>query len=338
VKVSDGDRFCADPGRCAALLLHGDPSLVAVRRDAFARAHGGDRASGGLVFERIAGDALRRDPSALDTVMRARGFFETWRCVLVEGASDGVVAETMAAVDLAGSETALIVTAPALKGGSKLRKAFEAHRTAAAIGCWPEPPSMGDVMAFLRDRGVREVSEDGEAALRDMAAGVERGAFWSEIDKLALYIGDRSGPVTAEDVRACGPIDYASQVDAVFEAVAARAPDRLRSAMARLEAQGVGEETVLALGLWRFRTLLTAHAIMQAQGCGAEAALGRLSPPIRWPRSEPMARQLKRWRAPAIEHGFGVLLTAQAALRRSPSMAKRALVERTLLRLAVGGG
>ncbi len=337
MKVSDPDRFCAEPGGCAALLLHGDPTLAAERRDAFARAHGRARGAADIVYERIAGDALRRDPSALDTAMRARGFFAEWRCVLVEGASDAAAEAAAAAIALADADTALIVTAPALKAGSKLRKAFESHQRAAAIGCWPSPPELGAILAHLRAGGVGAVAPEAEAALRDMASAVDRGALWTELDKLALYVGP-GGPVSAADVLACGPQDFSSEVDTALDAVAERAPERLRRAMARLDAQGVTEETVLALALWRFRTLVSARAIMDAQGCGAEAALGRLSPPIRFPRSRPLARQLDRWRGAALEHGFSALLDAQAAARRAPAMAKRALVERTLLRLAMSGG
>ena len=338
MKVSHPDRFCAAPGACCAVLFHGDSGLAAERRDAFARAHGGDRIEGALTFERIDGDALRRDPALLDTTMRARGFFADWRCVLVENAGDATVTEIAEAIDIADADTALVVVAGRLSAGSKLRKAFEGHRRAGAVACWPEPPSRSDIAAHLHARGVADIDRDAEAALADMAATIDRGAFWTELDKLALYRAGADGPLTAEDVRACGPTAFGAEVDAALDAIADRAPERLRRAMARLDAQGVGEETVLALALWRFRTLLSARAIMDVRGMGPEPALAKLSPPIRFPRSKPLARQLEGWRARALEAGFQTLLEAQTALRGSPAVAKRALVERALLRVALGGG
>jgi DNA polymerase-3 subunit delta len=269
--------------------------------------------------------------------MRARGFFSASRCVLVDGASDALAPALEAAIPLTDAETALIVTAGQLKAGSKLRKLFEASKRAMAIACWPEPPNAADVTAYLHARGVRDIAPDASAALHDMAAALDRGALWAELDKLALYAVDPAAPLTGADVRACGPADFGSQVDAVLDAVSERAPDRLRAAMARLDAQGVGEETVLALALWRFRTLIAARALMESQGCSADIALGRLSPPIRFPRSRPFAAQLARWGARALEHGFATLLEAQTALRRAPALSKRAVAERALLRLALGG-
>jgi DNA polymerase-3 subunit delta len=317
--------------------VYGDSGLAAERRDAFAAAHAGRAGAAPGPWERLRPDQMRRDPAALDTAMRARGLLDDWRCVLVEEAADALAGAIGAAIDLADAQVALIVEAGSLRAGSKLRKLFEAHPSAAALPCWPSPPSAAEIAERLKAAGVAAIAPEASAALLEMGAAMDRGAFWGEIDKLALYAAGRAGPVTAADVAACGPRDFGSDVDSALDALAQRDPAALRRALARLEAQGVGSEAILALALRRFRTLLEAWAVMQAQGCDAETALGRLSPPIRFPRSKPLARQLSAWRGPALDRGFQILREAQAAQRGAASVAGRAMVERAMLRVALGG-
>lgn len=341
MKLSDeaAAGFCARPDPAVrAALLYGDPDLVAERRAVLTGAYlGADRAAGEV--ERVTADALRRDAAALDAALRSRGFFATRRVVILEDAGDGLADAVEAALPASGPDAALIVCAGSLRAGGALRRLFEGARGAAALACWGRTPDRGAIAARLDALGAPAPDAEGMAALEGLADGLERGAFWTELDKLALYKGREAGPITAADVAASGPSTIGSALDAALDAVAGGKPGAVRAALARLAAQGVDDDAVAAAAVRRFRSLAAAAALMEAESLGAEAALGRLRPPIRFPRAKPLALTLARWRRREIEEALAALCDLHATARAAGASAhRRAMVERALIRVAMTAG
>ena len=334
VSPQSADRFCDAPDPAArAFLFYGDPGLVRERRDRLTARLAAQ--AGELDIARVEAETARRDPAALDDALRARSFFGGARCVVIDGAGDGLAKPLAAAFDALDGAAFLVATAGSLKAGTGLRKLFESRKIAAAVPCHAAAPEESEIRAFLAARGVAEITPEAAAALRDFAAGLDRGVLWRALEVVALYKGEEPGPLTEAAWRAAGPADFTSTLDVALDATAEGRPEAVRRALARVAAQGVSADAAASAALRRFRTLAAAAAIRARERCDGESALGKLRPPVRFPLSKPLARQLERWDAAALEAAVAALAEAQAEIRGGGTAPHFATLERRLIRVAL---
>ena len=315
-----------DPGRAGLLIYGADPVRVSEARRRVLPALLGPGAEEEMRLERIPAADLRRDPAALQTAMTSAGFFPGPRAVLVEDAADGLAPVLSDALDShRPGDAQVIATAGMLPARSKLRKAFEAHPTAAAIPLYDDPPGRPEVEAALAAEGIaadpgavaalEEIArQGGPAVLRDCAA------------KLALYRHGEDGPASPEDVAAIAPAPPDSEIDAVLDAAAAGDAAALAPLLRRLPSRS-GAAVALTIAATRhFRTM---HA-------AATVGTAGMRPPLFGPRKARIERQARDWGAPRLEEALSILIDADLALRapgtRAPAMP---LAERTLVRLAM---
>lgn len=322
-----------DADKTGLLIYGGDAMRVALRRQQVVKALVGPQGEEEMRFTRIAGADLRKDPAMLADAVKAVGFFPGPRVVLVEEVNETLADKIIPAVeDWAPGDAQVIVTAGSLKATSKLRKFFEAHRNAYAVGIYDDPPSRGEIEGMLKDGGLQNLSDE---AMRDMVAlaqTLDPGDFRQTVEKLSLYkLGDPV-PVTGADIEACAPASTEAAIDDVLNVVAEAQPSEIGPVMARLQAQGV-QGVALCIGAMRhFRTL---YAVASHPG-GPGEGIGRLRPPVFGPRRDRILRQAQGWGAAKLQDALTLLtdtdLQLRSAGRTAPDMA---LVERTLIRLAM---
>ncbi|MGR3372085.1 DNA polymerase III subunit delta [Pseudooceanicola nanhaiensis] len=325
-----------DADKTGLLIYGGDAMRVALRRQQVVKALVGPQGEEEMRFTRIAGADLRKDPAMLADAVKAVGFFPGPRVVLVEEVNETLADKIIPAVeDWAPGDAQVIVTAGSLKATSKLRKFFESHRNAYAVGIYDDPPSRGEIEGMLKDGGLQNLSDE---AMRDMVAlaqTLDPGDFRQTVEKLALYkLGDPV-PVTGADIEACAPASTEAAIDDVLNVVAEAQPSEIGPVMARLQAQGV-QGVALCIGAMRhFRTL---YAVASHPG-GPGEGIGRLRPPVFGPRRDRILRQAQGWGAAKLQDALTLLtdtdLQLRSAGRTAPDMA---LVERTLIRLAMMAG
>ncbi|HAW46187.1 MAG TPA: DNA polymerase III subunit delta [Roseovarius sp.] len=322
-----------EPQRTGLLIYGPDAMRVALKRQEMIAALLGSGAEEEMRLTRLAAADLRRDPAMLLDAVKAQGFFPGARAVLLEDANDSVADPVLAALaDWAEGDAQIVVTAGQLKATSKLRKAFEAHRNAYAVGIYDDPPSRDEIEAVLARAGLSDIPGPVMADLAALARTLDPGDFRQTMEKLALYkLGDDSA-LTAGDIAACAPASTEAGLDDILDVVAeGRAPE-IGPVLRRLKAQGV-QPVGLCIGAARhFRALYTAAA----DPGGAAKGIARLRPPVFGPRRDRMLRQAQNWGAPKLEQALSILtetdLTLRSAAQRAPEMA---LVERALIRLAM---
>lgn len=331
----DAPGYFARPeaGRTGLLIYGGDAMRVALRRQQVVKALVGPQGEEEMRYTRIAGSELRKDPAMLSDAIKAVGFFPGPRVVLVEEANETLAGHILPAVeDWAEGDAQVIVTAGALKATSKLRKFFEGHRNAYAVGIYDDPPSRGEIEGMLKDGGLNNLSDDAMRDLVALAQTLDPGDFRQTIEKLALYKLNDPVPVTGEDIEACAPASTEAAIDDVLNVVAEAQPAEIGPVMKRLQAQGV-QGVALCIGAMRhFKTL---YAVASHPG-GPGEGIGRLRPPVFGPRRDRILRQAQSWGAVKLQDALTLLtdtdLQLRSAGRTAPDMA---LVERALIRLAM---
>lgn len=319
----------------AGLLIHGaDAMRVALKRQQVIAALIGPKGEEEMRLTRLPASALRKDRAALIDAVKARGFFPGLRVVFVEEAGDGL-AETIGAAlrDWQPEDARIIVTAGALPARSPLRKLFETHPDAHALPVYDDPPGRDEIEAELVRAGLKQVDS---AAMQDIVAlsrELDPGDFRLTLEKLALYkLGDAT-PVTCADVLACAPSTIEAAMDDVLHCVAEAREADIGPLVRRLEGQGV-QPVALCIGATRhFRVLHMAASHPD----GIAAGIARVRPPVFGPRRERMERQARQWGVGRLERALQMLVETDLALRSSARAPQMAVIERTLIRLAMMG-
>ncbi len=322
-----------DPARAGLLIFGADPMRVALKRQQVLAALLGPEAEAEMRLTRLSGGDLRQDPASLLDAVKAIGFFPGPRAVFVEEAGDSATEAVQAALeDWRPGDAQIVVTAGALKAGSKLRKLFEGHRNALAAGIYDDPPSRGEIERMLGAAGLRAVPADSMTALTELAARLGPGDFAQTLEKLALYKHGDPGELTPEDIAACAPQSSEAALDDVLNVVAEARSGEIGPLIRRLQAQGATPVSLCIGATRHFRTL---YAAASDPG-GAAAGVGQLRPPVFGRRRDQILRQAQAWDPARLETALTLLTDADLALRSAGRTAPAmALVERTLIRIAM---
>jgi DNA polymerase III subunit delta len=321
-----------DPTGTGYLIYGEDVMRVALRRQEVIAALIGPEGEGEMRLTRIAAADLRKDAAGLNDAIKAQGFFPGPRVVLVEDATDGL-AETIGhgLTDWRAGDAQIIITAGALTAKSALRKLFEGHRTAHAIGLYDEPPSDSEIDGLLADAGLARVSRDARGTIGAMARVLSPGDFRQTVEKLGLYMFGSTAELTPDDVAACAPQSSEAEVDDLVAIVADGRTADIAPILRRLYAQGVSPVTLSIMALRHFRAL---HTVV-SDPSGPASGIGRLRPPVFGPRRDAVIRQVGNWGRDRLEKGLVVLIDTDLQLRSTSKAPPQAVVERALIRLAM---
>ncbi|WP_238371766.1 DNA polymerase III subunit delta [Heliomarina baculiformis] len=333
----DANGYFAKPDAdSTGLLIYGaDAMRIALKRQQVLAALLGPTAEEEMRLTRIMGADLRKDPAALLDAVKAVGFFPGTRAVFVEDANDNSAPALAAALDdWTPGDAQMIVTAGALKASSKLRKMFESHRNAFAVGIYDDPPSRAEIEKILLDAGLTNIPGDSMAALGNLARELGPGDFTQTMEKLTLYKRGDSTPLSIEDIDAVAPRSTEAALDDVLNVVAESRSGEIGPLIQRLQSQGT---TAVSLCIGATRHFRTLYAAASHPG-GAAEGVGRLRPPVFGPRRDRIVRQAQNWGAPKLETALGVLTDTDLQLRSAGQTAPAmAVVERALIKLAMLG-
>ncbi len=321
-----------DPSHTGLLIFGADPMRVATKRQDVVAALVGPQGEEEMRLTRINGADLRKDPALLDDAIKAQGFFPGHRVAFVEDATDGLSKVFAAALaDWQQGDAQVIVTAGQLTAKSALRKVFEGHQNAVAIGIYDDPPSIADIEQSLAEAGLNQPGRDVMDALMALAGSLEPGDFRQTIEKVSLYKRGDDTPLTIADVMANAPQSAEVDVDDVLEVVANGQADELGPVLRNLYAQGV---TPVALSIGAMRHFRRLHVVASDPG-GPAAGVGKLRPPVFGPRRDKIARQAGHWGRDRLERALTALTDVDLQLRSANTAPQGALMERTLIRLAM---
>jgi DNA polymerase-3 subunit delta len=281
---------------------------------------------------RLSAAELRSDGALLFDAVKAVGFFPGPRAVQVDQATDGLSAVLEATLsDWQKGDAQIIVTAGVLAKRSSLRKLFEGSKTAYVAAVYADPPGRAEIEDLLKSVGLGNVDRAAMVDLETLARTLSAGDFRQTIDKLGLYKRGDAAPVSPQDLEAVAPLSREAELDDILHATAEAASGSIGPILSRLKAQGVAPVTLCIAALRHFRAL---HAAASHPG-GAEAGLSAQRPPVFGPRRERLKRQVSRWGRPQLESAISMLVETDMALRSSTSAPQMAMMERTLIRLAM---
>ncbi len=321
-----------DPDAAGCLIYGEDAVRVGQLRAGLVSALLGPNADEEMRLTRLTAAELRSDNALLLDAVKAVGFFPGPRAVQVDQATDGLTPVFEAALsDWQPGDAQIIVTAGVLAKRSSLRKLFEGARSAYVAAVYDDPPGRAEIEELLKGADITNVDRAAMTDLETLARTLSAGDFRQTIDKLGLYKRGDATPVSPEDLDAVAPLSREAELDDILHATAETASGAIGPILSRLKAQGVAPVTLCIAALRHFRAL---HAAACHPG-GAEAGLSAQRPPVFGPRRDRLKRQLSRWGRPQLETAISMLVETDLALRSSTAAPQMAMMERTLIRLAM---
>ncbi len=323
-----------DAAKTGLLIYGGDAMRVALKRAQVIKALVGEKGDEEMRLSRIPASDLRKDPALLGDAIKAQSFFPGPRVAFVEGAADGLAKIIGAALqDWQAGDAQVIVTAASLNARSALRKLFEAHKNAYAVGIYDDPPSRAEIEAELTSKGLTNIDTEAMQEITGFAQVLDPGDFRQVLEKLSLFkLGDTS-PVSVQDVLDCAPATTGAALDDVLNCVAEARHGDIGPIMGKLSAQGV-QPVGICIGATRHFRIL--HAAASAPG-GPAAGMSSMRPPVFGPRRDRMIRQAQNWGVHRLETALQMLTDADLGLRSAATAPQKAAMERTLIRLAMLG-
>ena len=327
-------RYFARPeaGRTGLLIYGADAMRVALKRQEVIASLIGPQGEEEMRLARMSGADLRSDPAQLLDAIKAQGFFPGPRVAFVEEAADSHAPAIQAALeDWAEGDAQIIVTAKALNARSALRKLFEKHPNAYAAGIYDDPPTREEIEAELSRAGLERIDRDAITDLTALSRDLDPGDFRQVLQKIALYKLDDDTALASADVAACAPLSTEAVMDDVLNIVAEARLAEIDPVLQKLRAQGVAP-VGLCIGATRhFRTL---HAAC-CDPRGPSAGIAAMRPPVFGPRRDMLQRQAQKWGVRKLEAALEILTDTDLKLRSSTRAPTMALMERTLIRLAM---
>jgi DNA polymerase-3 subunit delta len=321
-----------DAGAAGLLVYGADPMRVALKRQEVIAALIGPQGESEMRLTRIQAADLRKDPALLLDAVKAVGFFPGARVALVEDATDGLTELLGAALkDWRAGDAQIIVTAGQLAAKSALRKLFESHPAAPAIGLYDDPPTREEIEDELKRAGLTRIDSQAMSDLTALARELDPGDFRQTLEKIALYKWRDDTPLTPVEVVACAPATIEAEIDDVLHAAAEGETARIGPLMRRLEGQGIAPVRLCIGALQHFRAL---HAAASDPG-GVASGIARMRPPIFGPRRDRLQRQAQNWHKGRLEEALALILDTDLTLRSTSKAPAYALVERALIRLTM---
>ncbi|MFV2002716.1 MAG: DNA polymerase III subunit delta [Paracoccaceae bacterium] len=336
LSARDADGYFArpDPDKTGILIFGADAMRVALKRQQVIGALVGPSGEEEMRLVRLQAGELRKDPAALLDAIKSPSFFAGPRVVFVQDAGDGLAKTIANALSqwLEG-DAQIVVTAAGLPARSGLRKLFEGHKNAYCVGIYDDPPSRAALQAELERARIGELDSDAMHEIVALSQTIGPSELRQTLEKLSLYKTGDKNPTTAQDVQAIAPATIEVALDDVLNCVAeARAGD-ISPVLRKLAGQGV-QPVGLCIGASRyFRTL---HAAACDPG-GPVAHLSRVRPPVFGARRDRMGRQAQSWGVARLERAIKMLTDADLSLRSASRAPQMAMIERTLIRLAMLG-
>ncbi|SHH23633.1 DNA polymerase III, delta subunit [Cognatiyoonia sediminum] len=323
-----------NPDHSAILIFGADPMRVATKRQDVISALVGPNGDEEMRLTRINGADLRKDPALLSDAIKAQGFFPGHRVAFVEDATDGLSKIIDAALaDWQAGDAQVLITAGQLTAKSALRKVVEGHSNAVAIGIYDDPPTRDEIEATLAENGLSVPNRDVMDAIMVLSQSLEPGDFRQTMEKVSLYKRGDTSELTVEDITACAPSGAEVDIDDVLDVVTFGRSDQIGPALRNLYAQGV---TPVALCIGAMRHFRRLHVVASDPG-GPGSGAGKLRPPVFGPRRDKIARQAGNWGRDRLERALTALTDTDLQLRSASTAPQLALMERTLIRLAMMG-
>jgi len=245
-------------------------------------------------------EILSEEPARLSDEANAMSMMGGKRLIRVEDAGDKLTSTIKDYLESPNENALIVLEAGELSPRSSLRKACESAKNAAAVPCYVEDER--DISRLIRDTAKsagKQIDPDAVQWLSSNITGNRQKAR-SELEKLILYKGDETTPISLNDARAACGESGATALDDFVYSVAGHNPEAALRSLHTLNEEGVNFIVTLRSLQNHFRKLHLAKSMVTTQNMSPDQATKAMKPPIFFKQQGPFTAQLNRWTLPGL--------------------------------------
>lgn len=282
-----------DPAARVILVYGPDAGLVCERAETMGKTVVSDL-NDPFNVATLSGDILADDPARLSDEAGAISMMGGDRLVRVMGAGDKVANLVKDYLENPSDSAVVIIESGDLGPRSSLRKLCETSPAAAAVPCYIEDErDIGRLIVNMMQQEQITISSDAIQALASNIVG-DRQKARREIEKLLIYKGKDTSPISYEDVQAAIGDAGAITLDELVYAVAGGQAGTALAAYNKLVHEDVSFIVILRSVQNHFRKLHLACGYMES-GLSVDQAAGKLKPPLFFKVAPQFKAQMQRW-------------------------------------------
>lgn len=336
IQFRDIENFVRAPDKAArVILIYGpDQGLMKERSSIIGKTVVPDLSDPFNVIN-LSCDGLNDDPARLSDEANAISMMGGDRLIRVDDATDKITSLVKSYLENPSDNALIILHAGELSPRSSLRKLCESAKNAAALPCYVEDER--DLARTIREMVQAENHQIAPDAVTWLAANIsgDRGKVRSEMEKLLIYKGAETTPISLVDVQtACGQAGMSSMDSLVFDVAGRNAKNALKTF------QGLTEEGVQPIAILRalqnhFRRLHISKARIE-EGEEPQMAIKKLSPPIFFKFQKPFQAQVQNWSLPALTSVLARLNSLEGDTKQTGSIPET-LCAQAILALSARG-
>ncbi|MGH1398597.1 MAG: DNA polymerase III subunit delta [Alphaproteobacteria bacterium] len=246
-------------------------------------------------------EILAEDPARLSDEANAMSMMGGNRLIRVEGATDKLTTLIKEYLGSPNDNALIILESGELSPRSSLRKTCEAAKNAAAIPCYVEDErDLGRLIRETLQAANLNIEPDAAGWLASNIAGNRQKAR-SELEKLIIYKGNDTSPITIDDASAACGESGATALDEFIYATAGHNPEKALRSLNTLLEEGVAFIVMLRALQNHFRKLHLVKSLI-AQGTNTDQAVKSLKPPIFFKQQGAFTAQANRWSLQGLNH------------------------------------
>ena len=261
-------------------------------------------------------EILTQDSARLADEANALSMMGGRRLVRVEDASDKITTIIKNYLTNPNPNTVVILEAGKLDTKSSLRALCEKSAAAAAVPCYVEDEK--DMARFIRDfmESAKIRIEPDAIAWLAMAITGDRARARAELEKLLVFKGNDTAPITLAETQECCGDAGARALDDLVYAVAGRQPEKAIGIYNQLLEEGVSFITIVRTLQNHFRRLHATRARIE-RGDSPDAAMKTLAPPLFFKLEAPFRAQLQNWSVATLNKVMTRLLDVEAQCKQT---------------------
>ncbi|HWB87113.1 MAG TPA: DNA polymerase III subunit delta [Bryobacteraceae bacterium] len=210
----------------------------------------------------------------------------------------------------------------------RVRKFYSAVNDVVELRRFAMDDARAETEALARKNGFR--LEPGAAELLAEALGADMGRIAVEIEKLALYAGDK--PVSVDDIAALVPDARSTTIFALVNALGRRDRTRALQTLDTLSREGEYLPLALAFLSTQMRMALAAREAGLKSASQVQGHFARMGVPMWGSRADQIYQTMSKFSKTQLEQGLRLIFDADKGLR-SARPDDRIIMEQFVLRL-----
>lgn len=302
-----------DPAAKAILVYGPDEGLVRERLAILGKTVVDDLSDPFNVAE-LNGDQITENPSLLHDEFFSISMMGGRRLIRIHSCDDKLSPHLKSVLEQAGeSEHLILIQGGDLGPRSALRKLCESAKNAAALPCYVEDER--DLSRFLQDyfqQANHRINRDALQAAASVLKG-DRALVRKEAEKICLYKGKDTSPISIEDIEACLGQINAETLDILTQHMASGRGEMLEESLNFLIREGNSPVYILRAAQNYFRRLYITQA--RLQNMGMEEALKKLEPPLFFKLKPGFQAHLRQWSLPRVKTALSHLQQAEKQIK-----------------------